>query len=215
MRIFFRFAAGLALSALLALLLLLAVLLVSPQAAPSWSCGIPLGGEVAALAVSLVLLFLVVFFSPSLSGSDSSARKKKKGLAQERQQANKEDCAQKRASAAAPSPSGAPRAAAAISADFVARAVSRAAEQAVVSLVPELAKSASAAAELSGCYVSPLPGGFEGVVPKESRAAAAQAPNPITSRDGIFVIDADAASSMDEGAEIDRDFKSLVDSVLA
>ena len=198
MRLFFRFAAGLAISALLALLLLAAVMLVSPQAVPDWACAIPLAGKAAALAVSLILLFLVVFLSPCLGGSASVLGKKEERLTQAPRQANAEENGQERAGAALP-------------ADFVARAV----EQAVVSLVPEAARTASIAAELSGCYVCPLSGGFEGVVLKENAAINPATPNPITSRDGIFVIDSAAASSMEDSEEVDSDFKSLVDSVLA
>lgn len=212
MRLLFRFAAGLAVSALLALLLLAAVLLAAPQAAPDWASGIPPAGKAAALAVSLALLFLVVFLSPSLGGFGSaSAKNNEERLAQEPRQADAEENGQGSAREAHGFPASEPRAAAAIPADFVARAV----EQAVVSLVPDAARAASAAAELSGSYVRRLSGGFEGLLPKEGFGCGDAAPNPITSRDGIFVIDSAAASSMEDEGEVDREFKSLVDSVLA
>ena len=205
MRLFFRVAAGLAISAFLAMLLLLAVLLVAPRAMP---LELSRAGKAAALAASLVLIFIVVFLSPCLSRPVSL--KCKEGLTQEPPAQPAKDGSGSRAkAAAAPASEACPPAD--ISAGFVARAV----QQAVVSLVPEAARAASAAAEHSGCYVRPISGGFEGLVPKESEGGAHARPDPVTTRDGVFVIDADAALSMEDDAEIDRDFKSLVDSVLA
>ena len=211
MRLFIRVAAGLALSALLVLLLLVAVLLVSPYAPPALALGLPLAGKVAALAASFVLLFLVVFFSPSFSRPASSRHA---GLTQAPHQATTND-AQKRATSAPASQTSESCADAVPSADLIAQAVARTARQAVVSLVPESAKAASTALELSGRYVCLLSDGFEGLMPSGSGAISAASHSPVASRDGIFVIDADAISSMEGNAEIDRDFKSLVDSVLS
>ena len=88
-------------------------------------------------------------------------------------------------------------------------------EQAAASFVPKTAEAASIAAELSGSYVSPLSGGFEALVPGASKEIGAAPLSPVTSRDGVFVIDSDAANSIEDNVEIDRNFKSLVDSVLA
>ncbi len=189
MNFFLRIVAALSLSALLTLFLFLAISLILQSSMPPSLAELASVKNITVFAVSLFLLFLLILFSPALRDLSSEP---KKGCVNCKKRSAKEE---------------------AIAADFIAQAVSRAVEQAVVSYVPQASAALGTASK--GHYVYNAKGGFEGLLFAKSAALKEMGLESVTNRDGIFVIDPKVSSSyMEDESDIDREFKSLVDSVL-